>query len=115
MNEILDSLHVQGKKLRTPALNGTILPGVTRQSVLDLAKSLGLEVSEESIPVEEALQADEIFTTGTLLTNIVNRIVKLQCDSLVELNPGVFYSAGQAWLALVCALFESELTSNFPH
>ena len=46
-------------------LQGTILPGVTRRSVLELARDLGYTVEETPISVQEAMEADEIFTTGT--------------------------------------------------
>ena len=56
---------VQGKKIKTPPLQGTILPGVTRRSVIELARSRGYEVEEANVSVQEAMAADEIFTTGT--------------------------------------------------
>jgi branched-chain amino acid aminotransferase len=52
-------------KLITPAL-GTILPGITRKSILEYSSQvLGLEVEERDIPVEEALTASEAFCAGT--------------------------------------------------
>lgn len=42
-----------------------ILPGVTRALVLDLARSLGVPVSERAMTVEEFMTADEVFFTGT--------------------------------------------------
>ena len=56
---------VKGNVVSTPPLNGTILPGVTRRSVCELLQSKGYEVREEEVPVHEAVQADEVFTTGT--------------------------------------------------
>ncbi|KDD73849.1 hypothetical protein H632_c1787p0 [Helicosporidium sp. ATCC 50920] len=56
---------VQGRVIRTPPLTGSILPGVTRRSVIALAQSLGYEVREEAVPVADAMRADEVFTTGT--------------------------------------------------
>ncbi len=47
------------------AVQGTILPGVTRKSVIQLARQLGYEVQEVNVTVTEAMEADEIFTTGT--------------------------------------------------
>ncbi len=47
------------------SLQGTILPGVTRKSVLELARDLGFTAEEAPITIEEAMQADEVFTTGT--------------------------------------------------
>jgi hypothetical protein len=55
---------IQGNKIMTPPLDGTILPGVTRGSVLQIATSLGFEAAEEPVTIEEALEADEVFTTG---------------------------------------------------
>ncbi len=57
---------VKEDKLLTPALNGTILPGVTRASIIQLAREvLGLEVLEVQLPLETVLEADECFCTGT--------------------------------------------------
>lgn len=42
-----------------------VLPGVTRAFVLELARSLGMPVSERAMPVEEFLTAEEVFFTGT--------------------------------------------------
>ncbi len=46
-------------------MQGTILPGITRRSILELAESRGYTVGESPITLEEALQADEVFTSGT--------------------------------------------------
>lgn len=46
-------------------MQGTILPGVTRKSVIQLAQQLGYEVQETPVSITEAMAADEIFTTGT--------------------------------------------------
>lgn len=51
--------------LYTPALVGTILPGVTRMSVIQLAKDLGYEVKEQRVEIELAMSADECFASGT--------------------------------------------------
>lgn len=56
---------VKGKTIKTPPLHGTILPGVTRRSVIELARTRGYTVSEEPVSVHEAMEADELFTTGT--------------------------------------------------
>jgi hypothetical protein len=44
---------------------GTILPGVTRRSIIELARARGYDVEEVAIPVADAMEADEVFTTGT--------------------------------------------------
>ena len=50
--------------VRTPGL-GSILPGVTRESVLRLAADLGLEVREGPLHVDEVMQAREAWCAGT--------------------------------------------------
>lgn len=51
--------------LYTPPLNGTLLHGITRDSILKLAASLGIQAREQSIPREMLYVVDEIFFTGT--------------------------------------------------
>ncbi len=48
----------------TPA-NGTLLPGITRDSVITLARDAGLEVREQPLQREVLYTSDEIFLTGT--------------------------------------------------
>ena len=57
---------VKGGTLLTPPLDAGILPGVTRQLVLDLAPGLSLPVREEPVAVKDLLAADEVFITSTL-------------------------------------------------
>lgn len=58
-------------KIVTPMLNGSILPGITRNSVIELCKSMGCEVEERRISVDELVEAahsgrlEECFGTGT--------------------------------------------------
>jgi branched-chain amino acid aminotransferase len=51
--------------LVTPPLVSSVLPGITRDSVLTLARRLGIPVVEERIPRELLYVADEVFMTGT--------------------------------------------------
>ena len=51
--------------IHTPELTGTILPGITRDSIIGLARHLGYEVREEKVDVDFALTADECFCAGT--------------------------------------------------
>lgn len=51
--------------LYTPQLTNAILPGVTRSSVLHLAKEAGIPTVEGGLPREMAYIADEVFFTGT--------------------------------------------------
>lgn len=55
----------------TPALNGSILPGITRKSVVELLQSWGENVSERRLSIDELIEAanngtlEEAFGTGT--------------------------------------------------
>ncbi len=49
----------------TPTLDGTSLVGITRDSVMRIAKDLGYEVREQVVPRERLYNADELFFTGT--------------------------------------------------
>ena len=55
----------------TPELNGSILPGITRASVLELLRSLGEKVEERKLSLEEVYEAydngklEEVFLCGT--------------------------------------------------
>lgn len=51
--------------LYTPPLGTSVLPGITRASVIILARELGYEVVEKIIPREMLYIADEVFFTGT--------------------------------------------------
>ncbi len=58
-------------ELVTPPLGGTILPGITRDSVLTLCRDMGLAIQERPVTIEEVVQAarsgelEECFGIGT--------------------------------------------------
>ena len=60
-----------GGKIVTPALSGSILPGITRKSCLQLLRDKGFEVEERKISVDELMEAarngslEEAFGSGT--------------------------------------------------
>jgi len=56
---------VNGGKLITPPLGASILPGITRDSVVQIARELGIEVIETNIQRSALYLADEVFFTGT--------------------------------------------------
>ena len=53
-------------KLLTPSMDSGILPGITREAVLELAHDLGIEAIEEEIPPSDLLRADEVFITTSV-------------------------------------------------
>ena len=66
-----NAFFVINGQLVTPELNGSILPGITRDSVIHIAQSWGMTVVERRIPAEEIFEAhregrlEEAFATGT--------------------------------------------------
>lgn len=67
----MNMFFVFGNKLVTPALNGSILPGITRDSLLRLAPDMGYQVEERAISIEEVQEGidsgklTECFGSGT--------------------------------------------------
>lgn len=71
----------EDRKIVTPMLNGSILPGITRDSVLKLAHQMGYEAEEKRLAIEDIMQdardgkVTEAFGTGTAaVVSPVNRI-----------------------------------------
>ena len=67
----MNVIFVIGGEVITPMLEGSILPGVTRDSVITLLRDLGYKVTERRVDVDELFEAhkagklDEVFGTGT--------------------------------------------------
>jgi len=73
-------------KLLTPSEESGILPGITREAVLELARATGVEVVEGEIPVEDLRRADEVFLT-TSVREIVP-IVSVDGSLIASGKPG---------------------------
>jgi len=80
-------------KVVTPALNGSILPGVTRDSVIQMCKHWGYEVEERKVSVDELVEAaktgalEEVFGTGTAA--VVSPVGKLRYqDDVMTIGDG---------------------------
>jgi branched-chain amino acid aminotransferase len=56
---------VRDGKITTPPLGNSALPGITRATIIFLAKRMGIEIIETPIPREALYIADEVFFTGT--------------------------------------------------
>jgi branched-chain amino acid aminotransferase len=56
---------VHRDKLITPPLGNSVLPGITRDSAMQIARDLGIAISEQVVPREMLYLADEAFFTGT--------------------------------------------------
>ncbi len=77
----------------TPALNGSILEGITRGSVIELLKEMGYKVSERKISLDEIISAHnsgelkEIFGTGTAA--VISPVGEISCnDKLLKIGDG---------------------------
>jgi para-aminobenzoate synthetase / 4-amino-4-deoxychorismate lyase len=57
---------VEGEVLVTPAADGRILPGVARARAIEAARSLGIELHEETLSVDRLIAAGEAFLTGSV-------------------------------------------------
>ena len=78
-------------EIATPMLTGSILPGVTRMSVIEILKDWGMNITERMISIEEVLEAYnngnlvEIFGTGTAA--IISSVSKLKFnDSIMQFD-----------------------------
>jgi branched-chain amino acid aminotransferase len=56
---------VRDGKIVTPPLGASVLPGITRDTLIQLAQSLGIPVTEALVPREALYIADEVFFCGT--------------------------------------------------
>ncbi len=75
----------------TPQLTGSVLPGITRKSALELCKKWGMKVSERRITIQEVADAydagklDEVFGTGTAA--VISPVGHLKWgDKVMEIN-----------------------------
>ncbi len=56
---------VKRNRICTPSTSGSILEGITRNTVIDLARKVGIDLIERDVARSEVYTADEIFLTGT--------------------------------------------------
>ncbi len=77
---------IKKKELVTPSLESGILPGITRESVLLLAKEVGLEPVERRIAPDEINRAREVFLTNTLME--VMPVVQIDKRKIKTGRPG---------------------------
>lgn len=100
----------EGPRLRTPPLSGTLLAGVTRDSILRLAGSLGYQVAEEPLTLDEWEQGcrdgriSETFACGTARAIVpVGHVVSAQREWPVGEG-----TAGPVTLRLLHALLDIQ-------
>lgn len=98
---------VRDGKIRTNDARSSILLGITRASVIELARDLGYQVDISTIDSEDLLQADEVFITGTASEVIPVR----EIDGKV-IGSG---SGGPVTKALQAAFYEAVRGKNVLH
>ena len=76
---------VRDGQLITPGVDQDILEGITRASVIELAKAMGIEVVERAVDKTELFIADEVFLTGTAAK--ISPIRQLESTVLSDRRP----------------------------
>ena len=105
-------------KVVTPMLNGSILPGVTRDSIIKLCKDFGYEVEERKVSLEELMVAaesgklEECFGTGTAC--VVSPVGKLvNKDKVLEINGGKIGELSQRLYDTLTGIQYNKLEDKF--
>lgn len=83
---VANALIVTGGTIRTHPADRRILGGVTRDVVLELARSEGIEVDETPASLAQAKQADEVLLCGT--TSAVTAVTAIDRTSIGDGNAG---------------------------
>ncbi len=105
-------------KVVTPKLNGSILPGVTRQSCLDLCRHWGLPVEERRISVDELVGAardgslEECWGSGTAA--VISPVGVLRFgDEVMEISGGGIGPLSQRLYDTVTGIQTGKLSDEF--
>ena len=80
---------IVGSTLVTPPLSNYILPGITREAILELAQAAGIDCEERPVPVNELFRADGIFLTGT--NSEVPAVVRLDNQQVGDGRPPALF------------------------
>lgn len=98
---------IRDGKIYTASTSLSILPGITRATVIQLAKDLGYEVQEGVIPREALYLADELFFTGTAA-----EITPIRSVDKYTIGTG---KAGEITKKLQASFFDVLHQGNDPH
>jgi branched-chain amino acid aminotransferase len=93
--------------LYTPPLSSSLLPGITRASIIQLAKEAGHEVKELNLPREMVYVADELFFTGTAA-----EVTPIRSVDKIKVADG---KPGPVTMKLQKAYFDVVKNGNDPH
>ncbi len=102
----------------TPSLEGSILPGITRMSTIELLKKSGLKVTERRISIQELYDAhaagklDEAFGTGTAA--VISPIGEFNWDgNAITVNGGKIGPVAQQVYDTITGIQSGELEDTF--
>jgi len=115
----MNIMFLINNELVTPSLEaGTILPGITRDSVLTIAKDKGYKVSERNVSMEEILNAyekgdlKEVFGTGTAA--VISPVGTLNYkDKDFKINDGKIGEFSQKLYDTITGIQYGELEDKF--
>lgn len=114
----MNIMFVINNKLVTPMLNGSILPGITRRSCIEIAKSLGLEVEERRISIDEIMAAgkdgsmQECFGCGTAA--VVSPVGELRYeDEVIHINNGEIGPLTQKFYDTITGIQSGKVEDTF--
>ena len=109
---------VINNELVTPPLDGTILEGTTRDSVLRIARDSGIKVNERRITIDEVLSTaksgklNEVFGTGTAA--VISPVGEIQhLETLIKINDGKIGALSQKFYDEVTAIQYGEKPDKY--
>ena len=101
-------------KLISPLLRGTVLPGVTRDAVLTLAREWGMTVEERLISIDEVIEASqngtlqEAFGTGTAA--VISPVGKIHHNGTrIVINNNEFGPIARRFYDYIASLHHGEV------
>ena len=89
---------VSNRELVTPSLESGVLPGITREAVLEIAQALDIQAVERQVELKELIEAEEAFVTNSIL-----ELMPLTCFDGKPIGTG---KAGQLTKKLMAAYRE---------
>ncbi|MCX7710914.1 MAG: branched-chain amino acid aminotransferase [Clostridia bacterium] len=102
----------------TPSLEGSILPGITRASTIELLKSQGTKVTERRISIQEVFDAhaagklDEVFGTGTAA--VISPVGELNWnDQKITINDGKIGECSKKVYDTITGIQSGKLDDTF--
>ena len=98
---------VRDGEILTPPITSSLLPGITRTSVIQLAREAGYTVSEMTIPREAVYVADEVFFTGTAA-----EVTPIRSVDKIKVRDG---KPGPVTMKLQKTFFDIVKNANDPH